>query len=106
MEARKWRAQEVWDATLEEVSKGWLEGQLVVVEVGSKVGPWWTLSRGFGIVQGQEVNAVNQCRGPGETLRWSCWGAAWTKVLGGSGDEGPGAASFTDDLERQRGRRV
>ena len=44
-------AESVWGATLEESEKGWLEGPLAAEEVTAKLGPLWTPSRRFGIVQ-------------------------------------------------------
>lgn len=69
-------AQEVWDATIKEVKCGLLEGPLSADQVSEKVGPLWTPSRRFGIIQGQKVRniddlsefSVNQRYGPGEKL--------------------------------------
>ena len=69
-------AQEVWKATMNEVEKGWLKGPLSAEQVNVEVGPLWTCSRRFGIVQGEKVRniddlsefAVNQSYGPGEKL--------------------------------------
>ena len=69
-------ARQVWDATVKEVSKGWLDGPLSAQQVAEKVGPLWTPSRRFGIVQSAKVRniddmsefAVNQAYGTPEKL--------------------------------------
>ena len=91
-------AREVWDATLNEVGKGWLEGPLTASEVSEKVGPLWTPSRRFGIVQGQKVRNIDDLSefASEPMLRpqvrsWTWEGvdevvslaATWTRVFGG-----------------------
>lgn len=57
-------AEEVWKTTMKEVEKGWLEGPLTAEQVASRVGPLWTPSRRFGIIQGSKVRK-NQAYGTG-----------------------------------------
>lgn len=123
-------AQEVWQATLKEVESGWLEGPLNADQVKDRVGPLWTPSRRFGIVQGQKVRniddlsefSVNQCYGPGEKLELGgvdevvSLAAARMRVRGGCGDrvqvelssgmvlEGPKAEEFRGSGLRLSGR--
>ena len=52
-------AEEVWKTTMKEVEKGWLEGPLTAEQVASRVGPLWTPSRRFGIVQGNKVRNID-----------------------------------------------
>lgn len=52
-------AQEVWDATMKEVEEGWLMGPLQADQVTEVVGPLWTPSRRFGIVQGSKVRHID-----------------------------------------------
>ena len=67
---------QVWESTENEVEKGWLEGPLTAAQVSERVGPLWTPSRRFGIVQGGKVRniddlsefAVNQTYGTPEKL--------------------------------------
>ena len=94
-------AEEVWEATLKEVKFGWLEGPLEVSQVNERVGPSWTPSRRFGIVQGSKVRniddlsefSINQRYGPGEKLDLGgvdevvSLTAAWMKVGGGDQDQ-------------------
>ena len=69
-------ASQVWEATIKEVKKGWLDGPLTAEEVSEKIGPLWTPSRRFGIVQSSKVRniddlsefAVNQAYGTPEKL--------------------------------------
>ena len=94
-------AQEVWAATMKEVEKGWLAGPLSASQVSEAVGPLWTPSRRFGIVQGAKVRniddlsefAVNQSYGPGEKLDLGgvdevvSLAASWMRAFGKQGDE-------------------
>ncbi len=52
-------AEMAWDATLKEVRKGWLEGPFSAEEVTQKLGPLWTPSRRFGILQGGKVRNID-----------------------------------------------
>lgn len=69
-------AECVWGATLEESEKGWLEGPLAAEEVTAKLGPLWTPSRRFGIVQSGKIRnidalsefSINQTYGTPEKL--------------------------------------
>ena len=92
-------AEMVWDATLKEVRKGWLEGPFSAEEVTQKLGPLWTPSRRFGILQGGKVRniddlsefSVNQAYGTPEKLDLGgvdevvALSAAWIRTLQGSG---------------------
>ena len=87
-------AEEVWQTTMREVERGWLEGPLTAEQVSSRVGPLWTPSRRFGIVQGNKVRniddlsefSVNQAYGTPEKLDLGgvdevvAMAAAWAKM--------------------------
>lgn len=88
--------RQVWSSTLSEVEKGWLKGPLSADQVSEEVGPLWTPSRRFGIVQGGKIRniddlsefAVNQTYGTPEKLDLGgvdevvALASAWTKKLG------------------------
>ena len=90
-------AEVVWDATLKEVAKGWLVGPYSAEEVTRELGPLWTPSRRFGIVQGGKVRniddlsefSVNQAYGTPEKLDLGgvdevvALSAAWIRALQG-----------------------
>lgn len=92
-------AEEVWKTTMKEVEKGWLEGPLTAEQVASRVGPLWTPSRRFGIVQGNKVRniddlsefSVNQAYGTPEKLDLGgvdevvAMAAAWARVASKAG---------------------
>ena len=48
---------ELWEATLAEVGKRWLTGPYSPSEITEILGPIWTLSRRFGLVQGEGEKA-------------------------------------------------
>lgn len=91
-------AQEVWEATVKEVEKGWLKGPLSGEQVSVEVGPLRTPSRRFGIAQGEKVRniddlsefAVNQSYSPGARLDLGgvdevvSLAASWMKTYGNS----------------------
>ena len=52
-------AASVWESTMGEAQKGWLDGPLESGEVDSKVGKLWTPSRRFGIVQAGKVRNID-----------------------------------------------
>ena len=95
------RVEVAWAATMKEVEKGWLAGPLSASQVSEVVGPLWTPSRRFGIVQGAKVRniddlsefAVNQSYGPGEKLDLGgvdevvLLAAAWMRAFGKAEDE-------------------
>ena len=88
-------AKAVWSATLDESAKGWLDGPLSAEEVTAKLGPLWTPSRRFGIVQGGKIRniddlsefAINQTYGTPEKLDLGgvdevvALAAAWVRKL-------------------------
>ena len=90
-------AKEVWESTIAEANKGWLEGPLTSQEVSRKVGSLWTPSRRFGIVQGSKIRniddlsefAVNQAYGTPEKLDLGgvdevvALASQWLKAAGG-----------------------
>ena len=51
--------QAVWDLTLEEVEKGWLEGPLTESEVEQRVGPLFVASRRFGLHQSDKIRQID-----------------------------------------------
>ena len=69
-------AARVWESTISEAQRGWLEGPLSAEQVSKKLGALWTPSRRFGIVQGGKVRniddlsefGVNQAYGTPEKL--------------------------------------
>ena len=50
--------QQVYDITLEEVEKGWLDGPFTAQELDKKLG-LWVPSRRFGIRQGKKIRAID-----------------------------------------------
>ena len=88
-------AEAVWQSTISETNKGWLEGPLTADGVTTKLGPLWTPSRRFGIVQGGKIRniddmsefSINQTFGTPEKLDLGgidevvALATAWTRRL-------------------------
>ena len=55
----------LWDATLTEVEHGWLEGPLEADELDRRFPGGWLPMRRFGIIQGNKVRPIDDCRESG-----------------------------------------
>lgn len=49
----------VWQVTMDEVSKGWLEGPLSEAQVTSRLGPLFVASPRFGLVQSDKIRPID-----------------------------------------------
>ncbi len=57
--ARDKTQEEIWEITLEEAEKGWLEGPYTEKEVSEKFGPLFVASPRFGLVQSDKIRPID-----------------------------------------------
>ena len=55
----------LWQATLDEVSEGWLDGPLTAEELDRRYPAGWLPTRRFPVIQGPKVRPIDDCRDSG-----------------------------------------
>ena len=76
-------ARAVWQVTLDEVSRGWLEGPYTEEQVASKLGPLFIASPRFGLVQSDKVRPIDDMSVSLEQLVNSAFAARYRLDLDG-----------------------
>ena len=85
--------RELFDETLSDKSKGWLDGPYSETEVSSMLGEDWVVSRRFGIYQGEKLRSIDDLS---ESFVNSTYGSFESIDLGGVDEVAAVCKAFMD----------